>query len=219
MNPCLVVVAKQPERGQVKTRIAAALGDDQALELYQCALFDTLALALSIADVSHALSYAPPTNAARGYFERIAPAFALIPQQGVALGERLGGIFARLLQRHSPVVAIGSDSPDLPAAFISRAFEVLRGQTDIALGPAADGGYYLLGMRSMQPTLFERINWSTEFVAEQTRQRAVDARLQLAELPLWHDLDTVADLRALVAPGAPLSRAFVAALNTKDAMQ
>lgn len=217
MSPCLVVVAKQPERGRVKTRIAAALGDDRAVELYRCALFDTLALALSITDVAHVLTYAPPTDDARRYFEQIAPAFELLAQQGNALGERLSGIFARLLQRHSPVVSIGSDGPDLPAAFITRAFETLRGETDVVLGPAADGGYYLLGMRSMQPTLFERINWSTEVVAEQTRQRAADARLQLAELPPWHDLDTVDDLQALVAPGAPLSRAFVAALNTKDA--
>ncbi len=219
MTACLVVVAKRPERGKVKTRIAAVLGDDRALELYRSALFDTLALAMSITDVAHVLTYAPATDDARDYFEQVAPAFELIPQSGASLGERLGGVFAHLLQRYRPVVSIGSDSPDLPPAFIARAFEMLRGEADVVLGPADDGGYYLLGMQTMQPTLFERIHWSTEVVAEQTRQRAADARLRLAELPLWHDLDIVDDLRALVAPGAPLLRALIAAMNTKGPMQ
>lgn len=217
--PCLVVVAKQPELGKVKTRIAAVLGDDRAVELYRCALFDTLALATSITDVAHVLTYAPATDDARDYFKQVAPAFELFPQPGATLGERLGGAFAHLLRRYGPVVSIGSDSPDLPAAFIARAFEILRGEADVVLGPADDGGYYLLGMQTMQPTLFEGIHWSTNVVAEQTRDRAADAQLKLVELPPWHDLDTVDDLRALVAPGAPLLRAFIAEMNTKGPMQ
>ena len=219
MTPCLVVVAKQPEFGKVKTRIAAVLGDDRTVELYRRALFDTLALALSVTDVAHVVTYAPATDVARDYFKQVAPAFELIPQQGATLGERLGRVFAHLLQRYSPVVSIGSDSPDLPAAFIARAFAILCGEADVVLGPADDGGYYLLGMHTMQPTLFESIHWSTEVVAEQTRQRAADAQLKLAELPPWHDLDTVDDLQALVAPGAPRLRAFIAEMNTKGPMQ
>jgi len=215
VTSCLVVVAKQPERGKVKTRIALAVGDDRAVEMYRCALFDTLALAMSITDVAHFVTYAPATDDARDYFEQVAPAFELIPQQGATLGERLGGVFAHLLQRYSPVVSVGSDSPDLPAAFLTQAVEILRGKADVVLGPADDGGYYLLGMQTMQPTLFESIHWSTEVVAEQTRQRAADARLQLVELPPWHDLDTVDDLQALVAPGAPLLRAFIAECTRK----
>ena len=139
-----------------------------------------------------------------------------MPQSGATLGERLGDTLARLLSRFSPVVMIGSDGPDLPAAFLTRAFDLLRDRIDVVLGPANDGGYYLIGMRSMQPALFERIDWSTDAVAQQTRERAGEAALNLAELPQWHDLDTVADLRALVDPGAPLTRAFVAGLNAKE---
>ena len=215
MRPCLVVVAKQPERGKVKTRMASALGDDRAAEVCRCALLDTLALALSIDDVTHALSYAPPTDEAQRYFEDIAPAFSLMPQSGATLGERLSSTFARLLPIFSPVVMIGSDGPDLPAEFVTRAFETLKGGVDVVLGPANDGGYYLIGARSMQPILFERIDWSTQAVAQQTRERAAQAGLNLVELPHWHDLDTVADLQALVEPGAALTRAFVAALNAK----
>ena len=216
MSGCLTVMAKQPERGKVKTRIAAVVGDDRAAELYRCALNDTLALASSIVDVAHVLSYAPPTEDGRRYFEQAAPDFALIPQEGATLGERMTGILAPLLKVHSRVVLIGSDSPDLPAAFITRAFDILRGAADVVLGPANDGGYYLLGVRSMQPLLFERIDWSTAVVAQQTRARAAEARLQIVDLPPWHDLDTVDDLQALIAPGAPLTRAFIAALNAKE---
>lgn len=213
MSPCLVVIAKQPERGKVKTRIAKTLGDDRAIELYRCALYDTLALATSIPDVAHLVSYAPPTEEGRRYFERVAPAFALIAQQGTTFGERLSGTFDRLLQQYSPVVLIGSDSPDFPAEFIERAFELLESDADAVLGPAADGGYCLLGLRSMQPDLFERIDWSTEVVAQQTRERAIEAQLRLIDLPSWHDLDTVDDLMALQAPGAPLTREYAGTLN------
>ncbi|MGZ8992721.1 MAG: TIGR04282 family arsenosugar biosynthesis glycosyltransferase, partial [Burkholderiaceae bacterium] len=139
----------------------------------------------------------------------------LIPQAGATLGERLNDTLARLLSRFSPVVVIGSDGPDLPAAFLTRAFDLLRDGNDLVLGPANDGGYYLIGMKSMQPILFERIDWSTKAVAQQTRERANEAGLNLVELPEWHDLDTVADLQVLVDPGAPLTRAYVAGLNAK----
>ncbi|MGH6610184.1 MAG: TIGR04282 family arsenosugar biosynthesis glycosyltransferase [Burkholderiaceae bacterium] len=215
MNPCLLIAAKQPERGKVKTRIASVLGDDQAAELCRCALHDVLSMAASIRNVKHALTYAPPTEEARRYFERIAPAFELLPQQGATLGERLSGAVAHLMQRYRPLVLIGSDSPDLSPAFIERTFALLRDEADVVLGPADDGGYYLLGLALPQPALFEEISWSTEAVAQQTRQRAREARLRLEELPRWHDLDTVDDLHVLVEPGAPLTRAFVATLNTK----
>ena len=215
MSPCLVVIAKQPERGKVKTRIADVLGGEQAAELYRCALHDTLDLALSIEDVVHVLSYAPPTDEGRRYFEQAAPGFQLMPQPGSTFGARLSGTFAQLLRSYAPVVLIGSDSPDLPAAFITRAFALLRADEDAVIGPAKDGGYYLLGMRSMHDSLFERIDWRTEVVLSQTRQRAVDAGLHMAELEDWHDVDTVGDLLTLVSPGAPLTRARVAAMNLR----
>ncbi len=180
-------------------------------------LLDTLSLALSVADVTHVLSFSPATGDGKRYFEQTAPAFLLTPQRGATLGERISSTLDRLLKNYSPVVLIGSDSPDLPAEFIASAFRLLRGTADVVLGPATDGGYYLIGLHAMHPILFERIAWSTGVVARQTRERAAEAGLQMVSLPYWHDLDTVADLSALVAPGAPLTRAFVAALNSKVA--
>ena len=216
MSPCLAVMCKLPTRGKVKTRIAATLGDDSAVKMYRCALADTLSLALSIDDVMHVLSYAPPTDEGERYFNRATPSFALLPQPGVTLGERISGTLGILLKNYSPVVLIGSDSPDLPAELITRAFEALRGNADVVLGPATDGGYYLIGVSAMYSILFERIAWSTGVVAQQTHERAAEAGLRIVSLPYWHDLDTVADLNALVAPGAPLTRAFVATLNAKE---
>jgi rSAM/selenodomain-associated transferase 1 len=215
MTPCLAIAAKQPERGRVKTRIAAGIGDDRAAELCRCALRDTLALVSRVVNVQRMLSYAPATAEARHYFEMEAPTFELLPQCGADLGRRIGDLFGRLTDRFSPVVLIGSDSPDLPATFIEQAFALLT-QADAVLGPADDGGYYLIGLNTMAPALFEGIDWSTDAVAEQTRARASESGLRLAELPRWHDLDTVADLRLLAAPGAPLTRAFVGTLEIQE---
>ena len=164
----------------------------------------------------HVLSYAPPTSDSRRYFEMTAPSFALIPQHGAALGDRIVDTFASLLSDYCPVVLIGSDSPDLPAELINKGLQALRSGADVVLGPANDGGYYLVGLNSMCSSLFQRIDWSTAAVAQQTRERAAEAGLKLFSLPCWHDLDTVADLHRLQAPGAPLTRAFVATLNTRE---
>ena len=116
--------------------------------------------AASTKEVVLVLSYAPATDQGRRYFEQAAPRFTLIPQQGASFGERLTGTFTRLLQSHSPVVVIGSDSPDLPAAVIERAFALLRDPVDAVIGPAKT---WLLPARPtrVQPALFERIDWST----------------------------------------------------------
>ncbi|HZA95797.1 MAG TPA: TIGR04282 family arsenosugar biosynthesis glycosyltransferase [Burkholderiaceae bacterium] len=215
MSRCLAVMCKQPQHGRVKTRIAAKLGDDVATELYRCALADTLALVSSIQGATHVLSYSPPTLDSRRYFEQTVPAFGLIAQRGVTLGERITGTLGDLLKNYSPVVLIGSDSPDLPADLITNAFSTLR-TTDLVLGPATDGGYYLVGLNVMCSRLFERIDWSTSLVAQQTLERAAKAGLRTVSLPIWHDLDTVEDLNAIVAPGAPLTRALVATLKAKE---
>jgi uncharacterized protein len=214
MGACLAVMCKQPQHGRVKTRIAAQLGDDVATELYRCALADTLALASSIAGAKQVVSYAPPTVGSRRYFEQTVPSFGLIAQRGATLGERISSTLGDLLKKYSPVVLIGSDSPDLPADLLTHAFSALW-TTDLVLGPATDGGYYLIGLNAMCSALFERIDWSTAIVVQQTLERAANARLRTASLPMWHDLDTVEDLSAMVAPGAPLTRAFVATLKAK----
>lgn len=195
----LIVIAKRPVPGEVKTRIGVSLGPEAAAELYRASLLDTLELVSSLPGVEPAVSYAPATEEARAYFEGIAPGFHLVPQVEPSFGERLFGAFRGMFALgFGEVCLVGTDNPSLPVAHLETAFRLLgEPETDVVLGPVSDGGYYLLGMKAPQPALFERITWSTEVVAEQTRERAREAGLRLAEVPAWYDLDTADDLRHL----------------------
>ncbi len=199
MIPCVVAVAKQPAAGQVKTRMALTLGAEMARELYRCALADTVDLLRTLKDVCPVLSYAPDTMEARDYFAALAPDFTLVAQCGADFGERLLHTFQVLhAKKFAPIVLIGSDSPSLPRGYVEQALALLdQSGTDAVLGPAADGGYYLLGMREPLAPLFQDICWSTERVVQQTRERAVEHLLCLKEVPVWYDLDTAEDLQRL----------------------
>lgn len=218
MHPCLIVVAKQPVPGQVKTRIAATVGAEQATALYQCALEDTLELLRQYPDAEPVISYAPNDDAARRFFAKLAPGFTLIPQLGDDFGARLLSAFTQLgAAGPRPMVLIGTDNPSLPPAYIDQAFAALADPTvDAVLGAVSDGGYYLLGMREPHSILFERITWSTEVVAAETRARAQEGELRLVDVAAWYDLDTAEDLRTLLADvsrtndgRAPRTRAFI----------
>ena len=199
MIPCVVAVAKHPVAGQVKTRLAATVGAETARELYRCALADTVDLLHALKEVHTALSYAPDTTDAHAYFASLAPDMTLVAQRGVDLGERLLHTFRTLhAKKFAPIVMIGSDTPSLPRRYVEQALALLdQADTDAVLGPAADGGYYLLGMRVPLAPLFQDIRWSTEVVAQQTRERASEHMLCLMEVPVWYDLDTAEDLREL----------------------
>src|SRR5205823_3468783 len=114
------------------------------------------------------------------------------------LGERLALAFAVGCQDGASVVIVGSDTPDLPPARIGAAFAALESDdVDVVLGPAVDGGYYLVGARRLYGCLFDRIPWSTGDVLQETLQRAASASLKVHLLPLWEDVDTPADLERL----------------------
>lgn len=198
MRRALIFVAKKPVPGQVKTRIGATIGAERAKELYGCALADTVDLVRSF-NVEHVISYAPPDEDARAYFAKLAPDFTLIPQQGAGFGERLLSAFQQMAAGGAQqMVLIGTDNPSLPRAHIEEAFERLDdAAVDAVLGRVSDGGYYLIGMREPHPILFERIQWSTEVVAEETHARALEGGLHLVDVAPWYDLDTADDLLKL----------------------
>lgn len=193
----LGVFVKQPIAGRVKTRLAERLGAQFAADLYAAFTADVIEAVRDAAD-ARTLCYWPPTPAARAYFAQLArDDFSLWPQPAGPLGERLREFFRHCFaQGAGRVVAIGSDSPTLPPRLVGDAFDRLQA-ADCVLGPASDGGYYLIGLRADQPELFDQIEWSTPRVLEQTVARAKAAGLSLATLPPWYDVDTAEDLGVL----------------------
>lgn len=214
MSKALIIFAKRPSPGRVKTRLFPHLAAEEAAELYRRMLFDVLAKTGQMTDVDKFLFYEQGAGAAE-YFAETACGGCICPQVGEGMGERLEAAFDHVFrQGYSVVAAIGTDSPDLPVPFVERAFELLRfPDVDAVFGPAGDGGYYLVAMNRLHRGLFRDIPWSTGEVLERSQSRAAAAGVAIALLPLWHDVDTAADLLRpeLVDPnnGAPLTRDFI----------
>ncbi len=191
----LLVVAKQPAPGQTKTRLCPPLTSTQAAELYECFLRDTLDAMRKVPGVERAICYLP--EGAQDYFHQLAPDMALMPQRGTSLGERLDDLLTQALTGGSQkAVVVGSDSPSLPADYLSLAFELLT-DSDVVLGPTTDGGYYLIGVKQPQPHLLRQVQMSTSHVLADTLALAKASRLSVSLLPTWYDVDTIADLHRL----------------------
>jgi rSAM/selenodomain-associated transferase 1 len=191
----LVIMAKHPVAGMVKTRLAASLGEAAAAGLAAAFLEDLLDRLHPCAD-RHVLATWPDNTAATTYFEELsADRFELWNQPEGSLGERLARVTTEHLgpDPHQRVVVIGSDSPTLPATTIRAAFETLK-HTQVVLAPADDGGYVLIGLSCPVPSLFEGIDWSTPRVLQQTRQQLTASNTPFVELPGWYDIDTLDDL-------------------------
>jgi rSAM/selenodomain-associated transferase 1 len=189
----LVIFAKYPEPGQVKTRLAADIGAEKAAELYREFLRTTVEKATTLNAIETIVAYTPPQK--REEFAGLLNADCrLEPQREGDLGQRMAAVFSELLPNHSRVVIIGADSPTLPAGYLREAFAALS-TADLVLGPTEDGGYYLVGLRSPQPQIFADIVWSTPTVFASTLERAKASGLQWHLLPTWHDVDTLTDLR------------------------
>jgi rSAM/selenodomain-associated transferase 1 len=194
-NLLLVVVAKAPVPGQVKTRLIPPLTSAEAADLYRCFLEDRIIAMNSLRGVDLAIAYTP--SDARGMFVPFSRnEFSLFSQKGKDLGERLSRIFEeKLADGYDAVSIIDSDSPDLPPSTVQESFErLLSDQADVVFGPCHDGGYYLVGMRKPHPQLFCDIPWSTETVLANTLETAKKMGLKTNLLPRWNDLDTFEDL-------------------------
>jgi len=194
----LAVMAKAPRPGKVKTRLAPPLTLTQSAALNVCFLRDTTENIGSIAGAAGVISYTPVGD--EGLFEGLLPeSFALIAQRGDAFGERLLAAAEDILScGFGSVCLIDSDSPTVPAAAFAQAVAELAKPGDrVVLGPSADGGYYLIGLKKAHPEPFERIMWSTSVVCAETCERVKEAGLELVLLPTWYDVDDAATLAVL----------------------
>jgi len=194
----LLVVAKQPHPDQTKTRLCPPLTAARAAALYEAMLKDTLALIRRVPDVTPVLAYTPAS--ARPYFAELAPDFTLLPQQGANLGERLDNALTHYLQLgYKRAVIMNSDGPTLPVAYLQAAFESLASGAEVTLGPAEDGGYYLIGLTRPAPRLLRAVQMSTSTVLADTIALAEQEKLSVKLLPAWYDVDDADSLARLVA--------------------
>lgn len=201
LRETIAVMAKAPRLGDVKTRLHAALGLDGATALYESLLRDTFDLVSDLRrerpGVRVVLSFAPADGLDE--LERLSLGHdAAIAQRGDDLGERVTNCFRDALADGADAVAlVGADAPTLPVERLAEAFAALAGGADLALGPAEDGGYYLVGARGLHESLFRNMAWSTATVFAETRARARALGLAVHELAPWYDVDEAADLERL----------------------
>jgi len=206
----LGIFAKQPVPGRVKTRLADAVGPERTARLYSAFITDIAARFRSLAD-RRFLCYAPDDRQAVNYFSEISRTdYQLWLQPDLSLGERMAAFFEYAFSLEAQrVVVIGSDSPTLPEELVNRAFTLLE-ETDCVLGPATDGGYYLVGQQSPGFPIFASIEWSSSGVLHQTAERIAACHARLALLSPWYDVDTLNDLTMLRGHLRALHQAGVA---------
>ena len=194
-DQALIVFAKPPVPGEVKTRLTELLSEEEAARLYEAFLLDALdlyrqlgvpvRLYLTSLDISLSLEDGPVT---------------LLRQEGEGLGDRMKYAFAETLGAgYDRAVIVGTDHPSLPLTFVEQAFRELGEKPSICIGPSEDGGYYLLGMNAFYPSVFEDITYSRPDVFEVTLDKIRTTPAELTVLPEWYDVDTPAHLRRLVA--------------------
>lgn len=195
----IALFARPPVEGRVKTRLSPALPAALARELYAAMLDDALAT-LSAAPAGERFVYW--TEDGPGGAGPPAPGLTARAQRGEDLGARLAAAFDELLAATGDRAAIvGADCPGLRPAHLASAFPRLGG-ADVVLGPAADGGYWLVALARRAPEIFRSVSWGTGHVFAETLERAGAAGLSVATLETLDDLDTPADLAALVARAA-----------------
>jgi rSAM/selenodomain-associated transferase 1 len=192
-------MAKVPYPGQVKTRLCPPLTPWQAAALARAFVFDKITQVRTLTDARPALAYTPESG--DDFFGDVAPDFTLIAQQGPDLSARLiHALDYFLALGDQAVMAIDSDTPTLPVSYLQQAITLLADPAvDVVLGPSEDGGYYLIGMRTLQRALLVDMPWSTADVFPETMRRATACGLTVAQLPMWFDVDTPAELARLTA--------------------
>ncbi len=193
--PIVLLFIKAPFKGQVKSRLAATMGEEAALGLYKNFTLDIID-ALSASGYPFRLCFYPPD--AEEAITKWLIGLPTVPQEGNDLGERMELAFKKIFSEgFTSAILIGSDIPDLTPTVFHEALESLK-KNDAVIGPAADGGYYLIGFnqKSFLPRIFRGIPWSTGTVFRETMDILDKSSLRVHLLPQWKDVDTLEDLKA-----------------------
>ena len=199
----IAIMAKASEPGRTKTRLTPPLASAEAAALNTAFLQDIAAKLIRAGEktpIAPFFAFGPPGS--EPFFRSLFPdGFGLMEVWLPNFGECLRRATTAMLEAgHASACVLNSDSPTLPTAYLTEAAQVLARPGDRAvLGPSTDGGYYLLGLKQAHSRMFADIAWSTERVAEQTRERAREIGLELHELPSWYDVDDADGLRAVIA--------------------
>lgn len=221
-NLCaLAIMTKVPVPGKVKTRLSPPLTPEQAAELNTCFLRDISMSILRAITMSPARGVGVYTGGPASAYEHVLPnEFFLLPQRGESFTERL--VFAAedlFAVGFASVCLINSDSPSVPPEnFAEAVLELADPRDRVILGPSDDGGYYLIGIKHMHRRLFEDIDWSTERVAQQTRERASEIGLNVHELGVGRDVDDRAGLIELARELSARSTTSIAP-STREFLQ
>ncbi|UCC95916.1 MAG: TIGR04282 family arsenosugar biosynthesis glycosyltransferase [Candidatus Omnitrophota bacterium] len=194
-NRFLIVFAKEPRCGQVKTRLRNLLSERQVVNLYKAFIKDTIKLGNKCKNFNKIIAYHAQGNPV--YLKKVASKYTFYKQRGVSLGQRLYNAFefARN-QGATKTVIIGSDAPDLPFSYIDTAFRKLASH-EVIFGPSKDGGYYLVALKKPIRNIFQNIKWSTCSVLAQSLAKAKKANKKVYLLKVWQDVDSCEDLRRL----------------------
>jgi uncharacterized protein len=188
----VVLFARDPVLGKVKTRLSPFLNDETILQLYTCFLHDSLDKIRQVENADLFIGVAPSNQS--GFFTGMPGAdMRIFVQEGKELGDKMRrAIQDRFAEGYEKVVIIGSDSPSLPVSYIEQA---LASDKDMVLGPSTDGGYYLIGMKGKLTEVFEGVTWGTEKVLQETCDHLVPGGVALELLPVWYDIDGPEDLK------------------------
>lgn len=197
VNSLILLFVKLPERGRIKTRLAADIGNETTLAIYKLFVADILGT-FERGDIPFRICFSPP-NAAAAMEDWLGKSLEYRAQTGEDLGERMENAFVQSFkEKFEKVLIIGSDIPDLTNEVIDEAFTSLE-VNDVVIGPAYDGGYYLIGFRKDRflPRVFYGISWSTGFVFRETMEALSKSGRSVHILPERRDIDTIADLESL----------------------
>jgi uncharacterized protein len=195
MQDCtLVIMAKAPRPGRVKTRLAQSLPAETIIALYRCLLEDTIALACSLDNIQVAIMC--PSADVDDLARLVGDVVRVVAQSGDGLAAGLTSVFAHFSSAGQRVIAFNSDSPHLPSSVLKKAFEDLC-TGDVVVGPTHDGGYYLVGAKAPHPGLFDGDGMGTSSALDTLLQRVRDLGLSLQLTDVFYDIDIASDLARL----------------------